>query len=1065
MRVIKHIFQFIFLLVSFHIKAQDYSLKHFQVEDGLSNNGVTCILQDKMGFMWFGTKDGLNRFDGYSFKVFRKTEGNPRSIGSNFIHCLYEDKNGSLLIGTEQGLYEYSDKEEGFRLLPVTDKMYIDVIEEDSLGNLWIISYYQLYRYDRQSKKLEHYSPQDFFEAACLTTANDGNILAGTINGMLEKYNPSTNSFSAIDLFEHSRPNANRWIQSLYRTSTGQIIAGTAETEIKIIELSNSTYTDFTITNIGQASLYIRSVLQTKQNEFWLGTETGLFVYNLRSGTSFHLQKNYNDPFAITDNSVYSICKDRQSGIWIGTYFGGINYLPNQNTPFTKFFPKEGENSISGNVVGQIRADKYGNIWIGTQDAGLNKLYPTTGHFTNFLPDKKPGSISYFVIHGLMIKDDELWMGTFEHGIDVINVRSGKVVRHYEAGVSGFTHNFIYCIYQSNLGEILIGSPHGIFSYDQKNDRFNQFEAFPSRVWFTTILKDEKDNLWGGTFGNGVYSHSSSSGKTTNYLHIQSDSNSLSSNRVSSIFEDSRHNLWFATEEGLCKFDNNSKNFKRFGTKDGFPSDFILSILEDEEDNLWIGTTKGLVRFNPESGNVKIYNVSNGLISDQFSYSSAYKTIDGRMYFGCDKGLISFNPKDFSQNQYISPIYKTGFQVNNLDIEVGDKNSPLKKSIIYTDDVTLTYKQSTFSIDFAALNFSSPKAMVYQYNMEGLSDKWITQNNRRVDFIELAPGTYTFKVKAMNGDGVWSKESKLKIQILPPWWSSTLARFGYALVLLLIGIAIVYYYHNRMKEKARRTFEKLEITKEKELMESKIEFFTNVAHEIKTPLTLIKVPLSKIIKKLDGNSEVEKSLTIMNRNTIRLIELTNQLLDFRKTEISRYKLLLEQTNISELVTEVSASFETLAEEKGISLSLQMPDDPLYSYVDIDAFSKIIYNLFSNAVKYAESDVSISLIPGFRSKNSYTIQVKNDGYLIPEDQREKIFEPFYRIHETEAQTGTGIGLALALSLTQLHNGTLTLDPPTEKMNVFSLTLPSNDCFKVVNGNIHDFSREAKENFES
>jgi len=1066
MLVIRCILPLTLCLLSFASTGQNYTLRHYQVEDGLSNNSVTSCLQDKKGFLWIGTRDGLNRFDGYSFKVFRNTEGKSNSIGNNYIHCLYENSEGTLLIGTEQGLYEYLDKEEGFRLLPVTANMYIDLIAEDTLGNIWFISYFQLYRYEKKNQKLERYAPEEYFSPTCLTTTRDGRILIGTITGMLEKYHPETNSFSDFNAFAHSRPDANHWLRSLCRTRSGQIIAGTSDTEIKIIDPSVTSYTDFTVPGSKQPNLYIRSIIESGTGDLWLGTESGVYIYNLKTASVQHLEKNYNDPYSISDNAVYSMYQDREGGIWIGTSFGGINYAAHQTTPFTKYFPKKGENSINGNVVGEIQQDQYGHLWIGTQDAGLNKLDPATGRFTNFKPDNKPGSISYFVIHGLLVSGNELWIGTYEHGLDVLDIRTGKVIRHYQAWVSGFTHNFIYHIYQTRSGTILICTPHGIFAFDREKDRFERFNLLPPDVWYTSILEDETGIFWGATFGNGVYASATANRPALSFRHDEKDSSSLSSNRVNSVFEDSRNNIWFTTEEGLCRLNKMNNTFTRYGTKNGFPSDFILSILEDRVNNLWISTTKGIVRFQPDSGKIKIFNSTNGLISNQFNNNSAYKDANGRMYFGSDKGLVSFDPGEFRQNNYQSPVYITGLEVNGQPVEADSMGSPLKESIIYTDKITLAHNQSIFSIDFAALNYTRPEAMHYQYQMEGLSDRWITQvNNRRASFIELPAGTYTFRVRATNNDGVWSNEAKVSIVVLPPWWLSMPARIGYALITALIGFLIIFYYHNRMKEKARRNFEKLEIAKEKELLESKIEFFTNVAHEIKTPLTLIKVPLSKIIKKLGGHTEVENSLSIMNRNTARLIELTNQLLDFRKTEINRYQLSLEKTNISELIREVSTGFETLAEDRNIQLSLQIAPAPVYGLVDVDAFSKIIYNLFSNAVKYAATEVKISLVPETQDNPSFTIQVKNDGYLIPRDLSEKIFEPFYRISKTDTQTGTGIGLALALSLAELHGGTLSLGQPDNGMNVFSLTLPINGKATAENGRMTDFSQPAKENLES
>ncbi|MCU7552695.1 ATP-binding protein [Chitinophagaceae bacterium LB-8] len=1042
-----------FLLFQIHLLGQSYYFRHYSVENGLSNNAVICSLQDKMGFLWFGTKDGLNRFDGYSFKTFRKIAGKPGSIGNNYIHTLFEDKKGTLWVGTEQGLYEYLNSTEEFSLVSATANTYIDKIVEDAKGDLWFISYYKLCRYSKRTKKIEAYDPQSFFVATNFCTTPDGTVWVGTSDGQLKRYHPESNSFSGFDLFGHSKTKGSRWIESLFTTDNGNIVAGTSETEIKIIDPFRLTYTDIALSNSGETNLYIRSIQQTAPDEFWLGTESGVFVYNTKTGKCRHLEKDHNNPYSITDNSIYSICHDREGGVWVGTYFGGINYLSNQPTPFTKYFPGKDENSLSGGVVSEIEKDRYGNLWIGTEDAGLNKLEPATGKFTHFKNDGKAESISFFKIHGLLATGDELWLGTFQHGLDIINIRTGNVIRHFEAGSGGFTHNFIYCIYQTDSGQILIGTPHGVFTYNRKKSKFEFFEGLPPWIWYTTILKDKNGSIWGGTFGNGLHYFNPSTGERRTFMHHEKDPNSLSSNRVNAVFEDSNHNLWIATEEGLCRWNDSNKKFIQYGTANGFPSDFMLSILEDDQHNLWISTTKGLVRFHPSSGEMQVYTVSNGLLSDQFNYNSAFKDKDGRMYFGSAKGLISFHPKEFSKSTFIPPVYITGFLVNNQELSINQNSSPLQQSITYTDEITLTHDQSTFSIDFAALSYTAPEMIQYAYQMEGLSNKWINlKTNRRVYFTELPPGSYTFRVKAFKSGDTWSgKIKKISIRILPPWWASKWAYTIYVLLTLLLIYSIVRYYHKRMNEKNQRKYElleiekekeilKVELAKEKEVLQAKIDFFTNVAHEIRTPLTLIKVPLEKVIKKAGNIPEIENSLKIMDRNANRLIDLTNQLLDFRQTEINKFHLSFEQAEISGLLKEACNGFIPLAEQNDISLSLHLPDAPFLAFVDVDAFNKIIYNLFSNAVKYAQSKIHIILKPYCKNDVSFTIFVKNDGYLIPEQLKEKIFEPFFRIRETESQTGTGIGLALSRSLTQLHNGLLILESPEENMNVFSLTLP-------------------------
>jgi ligand-binding sensor domain-containing protein/signal transduction histidine kinase len=1030
------------LIAASRFNGQSFYFRHYQVENGLSNNAVICSAQDKQGFLWFGTKDGLDRFDGYTFKIFRNDPDDTGSIGSNFIHCLYEDRNGILWVGTENGLYKYNATTESFSLLQTTSIGHIRDIQMDDKGNLWFISAFILIKYNEEKNTLNYYDPQRYFDATSICVSG-GTIWASTISGQLQKYDAVADSFTSFDMFAHSNRSVNTWIEKLYATNQGTILIGTSIHGAKLFDIASATYQDILTYNPDKTEIFARNFIQVSEDECWIGTESGIFIYNMKNAALTNLRKKYNDPYSISDNAVYTFCRDKEGGIWAGTYFGGINYYPKQYNYFEKLFPKSGGNSLSGHVTREIHQDKYGSLWIGTEDAGLNKLDTATGIFTHFQPTGTKGSISYSNIHGMLADGDELWIGTFEHGLDVLNIKTGKIIRHYSEGPApnSLKSNFIYCIYQGSMGEIMVGTTRGAYLYNRSSDDFSLLPGLPVN-WYSSLLKDEKGMLWAGTYGNGVNRYDAKTMKSVNYRYDKTNKNSLSSDRVNSIFEDSNKELWFATEGGLCKYNPSTNDFKRYTTKDGLPTNFILSLLEDEKKNLWISTSKGLVCFNSRTGVLKTYTKDNGLLNDQFNFSSAYKDANGRMYFGSVKGLISFHPARFTQNSFIPPVYITGFQIYDKDLRIGRKGSPLQKSITYTDKIELNYNQSTFSIDFASLSYTAPEMSEYAYKMDGLEKDWTyLKTNRKAYFTELPPGSYVFKVKASNSSGVWNElETKLVIDILPPWWASSWAYFIY----VLAGILIVYYtirnYHRSVVEKNKRKIEQLEIAKEKEIFQAKIDFFTNVAHEIRTPLTLIKGPLEKVINKAGTVPEIKDSLKIMDRNTNRLIDLTNQLLDFRQTEIQGFSLNFVKANISELVEDTYANFKPLAEQKNLVFSIHLPSFNVFAFIDIEAFNKILTNLFSNAVKYAQSRVYVSLLAGDESDNSFTIEIKNDGFLIPYEMKEKIFEPFFRLKQTEKQKGTGIGLALSRSLTQLHKGILDLKRPVNNLNIFFLTMP-------------------------
>lgn len=1031
-------------LLSFSNKtiAQPYYFRHYQVENGLSNNAVICCLQDKKGFIWFGTKDGLNRFDGYSFKTFRNNPLDTGTIGNNFIHCLYEDQNGVLWAGTENGLYSYNEKTESFSLLRSTENVPVTDIKMDGRGNLWYIQLFNCYKYDIANNKFQSFLIPDYFETSSLAVSPAGDLWASSTSGFLYRYDFKSNSFKGYDVFSHNRTTS-RWIERIAFTGNGNILVGTA-IGAKIFDTRKFQYKDILSYNPDKTAIFVRNFLENTPDEIWIASETGIYIYNNRTGNISNLQKAYNDPFSISDNAVYTFCKDKEDGIWAGTYFGGVNYYPKQHTAFKKFFPKTGENSLSGNVVREIHADNYGNLWIGTEDAGLNKYNPSTGLFTIYKPTGNKNSISYTNIHGIMPDGDKIWIGTFEHGLDIMDIQTGNIIKHYSSGPAAnqLKSDFIFCITKTNKDEIVLGTTRGAYRYNKASDDFSSLQGMPLYIWYSYLLRDSKGTLWGATYGNGINYYNPATKDSGSYRYAPGDNKSIASDRVNSIYEDSSNNLWFATEGGLSKYDYGKKQFKTYTTGNGLPSNFILSILEDSNKNLWLSTSRGIVCFTPSTEQIKIYATANGTLNDQFNFNSAFKDSTGRMYFGSVKGMISFSPEAFTKNIFIPSVYITGFQVFNKELLIGQKESPLQKSISYTDKLTLKHDQATFSIDFASLGYTAPEMSEYAYKMEGLDKNWTyLKRNRKAYFTNLAPGSYTFKVKASNSSGIWNdSETSLVIQILPPWWASIWAYSIYT----LIGLLAIYYsirsYHKRVEEKNKRKYELFQLAKEKEIFEAKVEFFTNVAHEIKTPLTLIKGPLEKVIKKADGIPDITNNLKIMDRNTNRLIELTNQLLDFRQTELQGFSLSFVQVNISELLEETYLSFKSLAEQKKLSFKLKLSSNVLYAYIDLDAFKKIIYNLFGNAVKYADKKVVIHLLPCHEQDKSFTIEFKNDGYIIPEEMKEKIFEPFFRLKETEKQKGTGIGLALSRSLAELHSGFIHLKPAEKDMNVFCLTLP-------------------------
>ncbi|MCC8410882.1 hypothetical protein LJ707_18215 [Mucilaginibacter sp. UR6-1] len=1030
-----------FIAAGFTAAAQSYYFTHYQVENGLSNNAVICSMIDSRGFMWFGTKDGLNRFDGYSFKTFRNDPADKNTLGSNYISTLYEDETGVLWVGTENGLYRYDWENERFVLLPGSPLQAIKSVLRYN-NDLWIVSDLSLFKYNLAKQTIRAY--RSLFQATSICRSFEGKLWVSTSDGFLKKYNERTDSFDSYEAFKRSNKGAvSNWIEKLSSDGAGRLLVGTSNQGVKIFNTQKNTSFDLLTRNDNGTDIFARDFLRVAADELWIATESGIYIYHEKLKELINLRKQYNNPYSLADNAVYSLCKDNEGGIWVGTYFGGANYYQPKYTYFEKYFPRIGENSISGNAVREICPDNNGNLWIGTEDAGLNKFNLKTRRFTAYKPGDGQSGISNTNLHGLMVNGNELWVGTFEHGLDVMDLRTEKVVRHYNAGpgVNELKSNFVFSILKTRANNILVGTPTGLYKYNRSANNFEPAPYMPRTAFITALIQDGEGTIWAGTFRDGIYylNADASSGSIIKLPALNVD---MAKVRITGIFEDSDHDIWFATESGLFKYNRKAKKIRQYTVKDGLPSDLMYSILEDARKQLWISTSKGLVCFDILTEKVRVFTKANGLLTDQFNYNSAYKDATGRMYFGGVKGLISFDPDEFITNTVVPPVYITGFQVHNRELVVGQEGSPLKRSILVTRKLTLNYKSSSFSIDFSALSYNSPGTLEYAYKMDGLDNQWTyIKTNRKVYFTELPAGVYTFRVKAANSSGIWSnKEARLTIKVLPPYWKSNTAYLIYTLLMMAVVIWVINAYNKRLHARHRRQMELFENEKEREIYEAKIEFFTNVAHEIRTPLTLIKGPMEKVMKKAGEVPDIEKNLRIIDRNTGRLLALTNQLLDFRKTEAKGFSLNFVNVNITDLLADIFIGFQLAAEQREISYKLLLPEKPLHAYVDPEGITKIISNLVHNAIKYGDHEVEVELMPVAATDENFTIEVRSDGKPLPVELNKRIFEPFFRISDNGHQSGTGIGLSISKALTELHKGKLELVGYVKRFNIFALTLP-------------------------
>ncbi|WP_437918991.1 ligand-binding sensor domain-containing protein [Sphingobacterium sp. LRF_L2] len=1016
--------------------AQRFYFNHYTVDEGLSNNSILCSAQDQDGFLWFGTKDGLNRFDGYNFRQFYSDTDNDNGLGSNFIHTLKVDRNKNIWVGTDQGIYIFDPYLERFSTFKGATKGEILQIDEDDLGNIWFISNNRLYSFHPINGQLERGTEKGFKAVITAFRIDTDNNIWIAANGTLR------NLTTGLSFTLPSTGSDPHKIEKIFIDDLGILWVGTSKDGVFTINPSTGKIQHVVPPNKG-SSLFVRDIYQTDQSTFFIGTESGLIVYD-RNNSSYRLLQHEGDhPWSISDNAIYTVCKDHQGGLWVGTYFGGVNYYHPQHNVFQKIFPRFSTSSIQGHAVREIVEDRHQNLWIGTEDNGLYAWNQTNGQFRSFTLKE---NLSHTNIHGLALVGDSLLVGTFYGGLDIIDTRTKKLIRHIDSQTSkgGLTNNFVFYIYRTKKGRVLLATARGLCEFYPGKDSISLVKEAPGYIFYTSIFEDRKENLWLSTWRDGLYHIDYSTGHTKVHLHQKDDTSSLNSNRVNRVFQDSYGSLWIATESGLAQWTAEGKPMRRFSKKDGLPSNLILALQEDQQHNLWISTTRGLARMNLKDFRIHVFDKESGLLDLQFNYNSTFKDNRGYFYFGSSTGLIRFHPDSmfqFTYPQQSNPLYITKIQSLQRALQVGSLPNNIDTAVTYLKKLELNYDESTISIDFAALNFVSSQATSYRYILEGFDKEWtLLRNSHTAHFTKIPPGNYTFKIQAVDANGQpISNERSLEISIRPPFWASTTALILYVVLGCFTIYILVVSYDRKIKEKNRRRLEAIKAHRERELFKTKMDFFARVAHDIKTPLTLIKAPLERLRAQDTKDAKTDRLLNTMHQNTEKLVNLTNQLLDFRKIESSEHNLHIEQQSVNQLITGRLLEFQPLFNQKGIEFTYHC-NEAIEAYLDLEVLSKIVDNLLTNAVKYAEKTIVVELKTAEEEKEFFTFTIKNDGPVLSNQELRAIFKPFHRASEHYHIEGSGLGLALAHSFAELHGGSLFFLENSENLNIFVLKIP-------------------------
>ena len=1028
------------------IFSQAYNFKHYNNNSGLSLNTVMSIFQDSKGFIWIGTKNGLNRFDGHNFKIFQRGDS-INELRNSMIFCITEDRNKILWLGTDQGISLYNPFTENFSNFNLkTDKQeeikgYISKIFIDNQDRVWILAGNGLFLFNPTENKLyglnHKFSPYSLTTPRALFVEKDGTAYIGLSEVGVVKYNINTDETTFL-----AQSNSIPTVICNYKNN--YLLLGTMNKGLFLIDKQTGTCESIQIDKQRCSDVYVREIEEISDSEYWIGTQSGIYI--LKNGITRHIIHEVHNSLSLSDDAIYAILKDKEDGIWVGSYFGGVDYIPKQYSSFQNFYPIIYRNSISGYRVREFVSDKHGNLWIATEDNGLNYYDTHTGVFTHISENTKPLSISFTNIQCLNLSDDKLWVGTFSKGIDVLNLKTGQC-KHYERNgqPNSIQNNDIFAIYTDSRNTTWIGSTTQTYIYDPVIDGFQVFKPLDGD-FISDILEDKNGYIWFTTYNGGIVRYNPKDEKIKRFRNEPNNLNSLCYDRITCVFEDSKQQLWFASEDGgFCRYNENDGTFTRITTKEGLSSNVIYKIIEDDNKHFWLSTNNGLIDFNPETMSVEaLYNLPHGLQSKQFNYNSGIKTQDGTLYFGSINGFVAFNPKDFHSNDNKYPVVLTDFYILNQEVKADSSSRILNTAIPYADIIRLNYDQATFSFSFSALNYSTEGNGKYAYLLEGIDKQWnYIDRTTRISYNSIPPGDYTFRIKYSKDGHDWSsKDTQIKINIIPPLWQTSWAYILYAAIIIGTLYTLVKFYTTKKKKQIEEKLEHQEQMKKEEIYKAKIEFFTSIAHEIRTPITLIKAPLDYILSSHPDEREIQENLMTMERNTDRLLVLVNQLLDFRKIESKAFTLSLKVKNINVLVTNTYNRFVPTAKQKHLEMTLECPQHAVMASVDEEAITKVCSNLFNNAIKYSSTYIKVILSEN-RELHYFQITVKNNGTPIPVNLRQSIFEAFFQIKDSNqpAQPGSGIGLTLATSLVQLHNGKLFLDENATDTS-FIVQIPTN-----------------------
>jgi signal transduction histidine kinase/ligand-binding sensor domain-containing protein/DNA-binding response OmpR family regulator len=1039
-------------------------------KDGLISNTVNAILKDSLGMMWFATDDGLNKFDGTNFTVYRNRAGDTTSLRSNEVLALFEDKRGNLWIGTSGGgLSLYNRSKDNFTSFPATASFegfsrngVIRSICSDYLGKIWIAQFDGLYVLDPVSKKIVKINLQTDTNIHAVKTTlfcvfedSKHRMWVGTDHGLL-LYKRESNSFVQFAYNEADTNSlGNDKVKTIAEDKYGQIWLGTAN-GLNWFQpgQSGSIFHRYT----GELSHHeINCIAADKEAYLWIGTSEGLNKLNPFTKELDVFVPELAKPHSITNKYIKSIYIDNQGIYWFGTFRGGINkYDKNLNLFNLKLSNVFNEKNNGPTIVSSFAENRNGPIFIGTDGGGLYEFNRKTEQLRYInIPQKDKTASPPPILTMCLTRTNQLFIGTYAKGLFILNAATGNM-EHVEKGpgLNNLNSNDIFCFKEDSKGAIWIGTNGDgvnvmvnnkvIVKYTPQPGGANE-KQLPLNGYIRAIEEDTDGNIWIGSHGSGLGIYHPATHTWTVYTK---DNSQLPSDKVQSILCDSQGRIWIGTYGvGLILFDKAKNQFVPFSEEDGLQNTTIYQIVEDQQGRIWLSTNTGISSFDPKTKSFRNFNNQNGVQNNNFVHGSGIRLSDGEIFFGGVQGFNYFNPAELTINRNDPAVILTDLKISNKSVIPGNE-SPIKAHISVANEIRLDYKQN-FAVGFVALNYTIPKQNHYAYKLEGFDKDWnYTGTINTASYTNLDPGDYIFRVKASNNDGVWSThETTIKVYVKPPFWRTTIAYILY--VLAIAGVLLYSRYRGitKLRKKFALEQERQEVKRIQELDRLKLKFLTNLSHDFRTPISLIMGPVEQLIKDESTASKFDK-LNMIRRNARRLLNLVNQLLDFRKMEERELKLQLSTGEFISFVKEVTESFRDLSERKNILITFQSEITKLDALFDHDKMERILFNLLSNAFKFtlAGGAISVTLQKGDKATDPdhqwVSIKVTDTGIGIATKDQHKIFDRFFQNNSPAAvlNQGTGIGLSITKEFVNMQGGTIDVDSEPGKGCVFTIEIP-------------------------